>query len=80
MMGILFCSALLGPHLRYHPCLPVDAVCASLLCFCRALLGAHVHLRSSALLALTKLMAIDPSFCDANLALVFTLLEKRSAV
>lgn len=23
-------------------------------------------------------MAIDPTFCDANLALVFTLLEKRS--
>lgn len=44
---------------------------------CRALLGAHAHLRSSALLALTKLMAIDPTFCDANLALVFTLLEKR---
>lgn len=44
---------------------------------CRALLGSHVHLRSSSLLALTKLMAIDPAFCDANLALVFTLLEKR---
>lgn len=44
---------------------------------CRALLGAHAHLRSSALLALTKLMAIDPGFCEANLALVFTLLEKR---
>ena len=46
---------------------------------CRALLGSHAHLRSSALLALTKLMAIDPAFCDANLPLVFTLLEKRSA-
>ena len=44
---------------------------------CRALLGSHVHLRSSSLLALTKLMAIDPDFCDANLALIFTLLEKR---
>ena len=39
-----------------------------------------MHLRSSSLLALTKLMAIDPVFCDANLALVFTLLEKRSAI
>ncbi|KAL0030248.1 hypothetical protein WJX77_005012 [Trebouxia sp. C0004] len=60
-------KSLLG---RYAPLLAA-------LCHNRALLGAHVHLRSSALLALTKLMAIDPSFCDANLALVFTLLEKR---
>lgn len=44
---------------------------------CRTLLGSHAHLRSSSLLALTKLMAIDPDFCDANLALIFTLLEKR---
>ena len=60
--------------------LHVDAVSAYHSFSCRALLGVHVHLRSSALLALTKLMAIDPSFCDANLALVFTLLEKRSAL
>ena len=39
----------------------------------------HVHLRSSALLAMTKLMAIEPAFCEANLPLLFTLLEKRSA-
>ena len=39
----------------------------------------HVHLRSSALLAMTKLMAIDPAFCEANLPLLFTLLEKRLA-
>lgn len=46
-------------------------------CICRALLGMHAHLRSSALLAMTKLMAIEPAFCEANLPLLFTLLEKR---
>ena len=34
-------------------------------------------LRASALLALTKLMAVDASFCDANLQLLFSLLQSR---
>ncbi|KAK9823736.1 hypothetical protein WJX72_005030 [[Myrmecia] bisecta] len=48
------------------------------LCHDRALLSSHPLLRSSALLALTKLMAIDQSFCDANLQLLFTLLQNRA--
>ena len=38
---------------------------------------AHPLLRTSALLALTKLMAIDATFCDTNMQLFFTLLTKR---
>ena len=38
---------------------------------------ADVRLRASALLALTKLMAVDAAFCDANLRLVFTLLQSK---
>ena len=34
-------------------------------------------LRSSALLALCKLMCLDAGFCDTNLQLVFTLLQNR---
>ena len=43
-------------------------------------MAAHANLRASALLALTKLMALDPSFCDANLQLVFTLLHTKYAL
>lgn len=39
----------------------------------------HSILRSSALLALTKLMALDPALCDQNLQLVFTLLQNKCA-
>ena len=46
---------------------------------CSAMMGAHADLRASALLALTKLMAIEPRFCDANLRLLFTLLHNRRA-
>ena len=42
-------------------------------------MGAHGDLRASALLALTKLMAIEPTTCDANLRLLFTLLQNRCA-
>lgn len=45
---------------------------------CRVMLAAHPRLRASALLALTKLMVVNPSFCDANLQLFFTLLQSRS--
>jgi len=37
----------------------------------------HHTLASSALLALTKLMALDAAFCDNNLPLLFTLLLKK---
>lgn len=43
-------------------------------------LAAHPTLRASVLLALTKLMAVDQHYCEANLPLVFTWLENRSAV
>ena len=46
---------------------------------CSALMNAAADLRASALLALTKLMAIEPRFCDANLRLLFTLLHNRRA-
>jgi hypothetical protein len=46
---------------------------------CSAMMAAHADLRASALLALTKLMAIEPHFCDANLRLLFTLLHNRRA-
>ncbi len=42
-------------------------------------MAAHANLRASALLALTKLMAIEPAFCDRNLRLLFTLLQNRRA-
>ena len=50
------------------------------MCHNRALLGSgDGQLRSSALLALTKLMVVDPAFCEANLQLLFTLLQSRCA-
>ena len=52
-----------------------DKVCAP----CSALMGAHADLRAAALLALTKLMCIEPAFCDAHLRLLFTLLQNRCA-
>ncbi len=39
--------------------------------------AADPTLKSSALLALTKLMVVDVNICEANLQLVFTLLQKR---
>lgn len=44
---------------------------------CRSLLAAHDDLQASALLALCKMMALDASFCDSNLQLLFTLLQNR---
>lgn len=44
---------------------------------CRNLRSADTTLRASALLALTKLMCLDASFCDNNLQLIFTLLQNR---
>ena len=38
---------------------------------------AHPLLRTSALLALTKLMAIEAAFCETNMQLFFTLLNNR---
>jgi hypothetical protein len=49
-------------------------------CHSRVLLGCDAQLRASALLALTKLMVVDPAFCEANLQLLFTLLQSRCAV
>ena len=43
-------------------------------------MAADARLRSSALLALTKLMAIDPGFCEANLRLAFTLLHNKCVI
>lgn len=43
------------------------------------LMAAHCDLRASALLALTKLMAVERELCDANLRLLFTLLAKGCA-
>ncbi|GAB4818223.1 hypothetical protein N2152v2_005269 [Parachlorella kessleri] len=65
---ILAMTNLLGPYARV-----VSAVCHR-----PVLLSCSLQLRSSALLALTKLMVVDASFCEANLQLLFTLLSKRS--
>ena len=54
---------------------PPAAVCHN-----RALLASDARLRASALLALTKLMVVDAGFCEANLQLLFTLLQNRCAV
>lgn len=43
----------------------------------RMMLSANDNLRASALLALCKLMALDATFCDSNLQLIFTLLQNR---
>ncbi|CAG9466088.1 unnamed protein product [Pedinophyceae sp. YPF-701] len=46
-------------------------------CADTAVLARSKLLRSSALLALTKLMAVDGRFCERNLPLVFTLLQNH---
>jgi condensin complex subunit 1 len=61
-------QSLLGPYVKI-----VSAVCHN-----RQVLSGDSALRSSALLALTKLMVVDGSMCDANLQLVFTLLHNRA--
>ena len=43
----------------------------------RDLMNKNARLRSSALLALTKLMAVDAAFCEANLRLLFTQLDPK---
>ncbi len=43
----------------------------------RRLRDASPTLRTSALLALCKLMCLDAAFCDTNLQLIFTLLHNR---
>lgn len=50
----------------------VAAVCAS-----PALLSVHPALRASALLALSKLMAVDAAFCEQNMQLMFTMLANE---
>jgi len=61
-------SSVLAPYARL----------ISALCHSRILLSCDTTLRSSALLALTKLMIVDIDFCEANLQLLFTLLQNRS--
>lgn len=61
-------SSVLAPYARL----------VSALCHSRILLSCDTTLRSSALLALTKLMIVDIEFCEANLQLLFTLLQNRS--
>lgn len=65
---ILRSAGLLGPYAKL-----VSAVCHS-----RTLLHGDATLRSSALLALSKLMVVDSAACEANLQLLFTLLQNRS--
>lgn len=65
---ILSPGSLLAPYARL-----VSAICHH-----RSLLGSAPALRGSALLALCKLMAVDPAYCDANLQLLFTLLQSRA--
>ena len=65
---ILSAQSLLGPYARL-----VSAVCRQ-----RSLLSGDATLRASALLALSKLMVVDPSICEENLQLMFTLLAARS--
>ncbi len=43
-------------------------------------MAVDARLRSSTLLALTKLMAVDAGFCEANLRLAFTLLHNKCAI
>ncbi len=47
-------------------------------CHSRRLMDAHPLLRSSATLALAKLMIVDEELCEANLPLIFSLLHNRS--
>lgn len=65
---ILAAQSLLGPYSRL-----VSAVCRQ-----RSLLSGDPTLRASALLALSKLMVVDPAVCEENLQLMFTLLAARS--
>jgi len=61
-------SSVLAPYARL----------ISALCHSSILLSCDTTLRSSILLALTKLMIVDIDFCEANLQLLFTLLQNRS--
>ena len=61
-------QSLVGPYARL----------VSALCHSRLLLSCDATLRASALLALSKLMVVDIDFCEANLQLLFTLLQNRS--
>lgn len=65
---ILAAQNLLGPYAAL-----VSAVCRQ-----RSLLSGDATLRASALLALSKLMVVDPRMCEENLQLMFTLLAARS--
>lgn len=66
---ILSANGLLGPYARM-----VATCCRDRTSFARW----DANLRSSALLALSKLMIVDAETCEANLQLVFTLLQIRS--
>ncbi|KAK9792029.1 hypothetical protein WJX73_005287 [Symbiochloris irregularis] len=46
-------------------------------CHSSGMRAADPDLRAAALLALTKLMAVDPDYCDSNLQLLFTLLHAK---
>ena len=65
---ILAAQSLLGPYARL-----VSAICRH-----RSLLNGDATLRSSALLALSKMMVVDPRMCEENVQLMFTLLAARS--
>ncbi len=65
---ILAAQNLLGPY----------AALVSAICRQRSLLSGDATLRASALLALSKLMVVDPRMCEDNLQLMFTLLAARS--
>lgn len=63
-----------------HRCPPPLFPACPAVCHNRLLLGCDAGLRASTLLALTKLMAVDPGFCEHNLQLLFTLLQNRRAL
>ena len=65
---ILSARSLLGPYAKV-----VSSVCHN-----RQLLSGDSSLRSSALLALCKLMIVDAKICEENLQLLFTLLHNRN--
>ena len=65
---ILAAQSLLGPYAKL----------AAAMCRHRALLSVDPTLRASALLALSKLMVVDPRMCEENIQLMFTLLAARS--
>ena len=64
---LLGARGLLGPYARL----------VSALCHSRLLERCDPGLRGAALLALTKLMVVDPRFCEDNLQLLFTLLQNK---